>query len=168
MITQERLQKLFYFKDGSLFRRIRRGKKFPKGSKAGHKNKFGYISIRVDGKTYQAHRLIYLYVYGFSPENIDHRDGDRSNNRIENIRSCSVSQNRHNQGLTSRNTSGKKGVQKFQSGWRGTISKNGFSYRKLFKRFEDAAEWVDNKRKELHGEFACYGRRVAKSLPKST
>src|SRR3990167_3120706 len=59
----------------------------------------GYILIRVnnDGILYRAHRLAWLYVYGFwPPADIDHINGNRSDNRIVNLRSVTRSQNLQN------------------------------------------------------------------------
>lgn len=58
---------------------------------------WGYIVIGVDRRKYQAHRLAWLYVYGVWPENdIDHRNGVRTDNRIENLRDVSRSVNLQN------------------------------------------------------------------------
>lgn len=57
----------------------------------------GYQRIKVDGRVYRVHRVIWLHVYGAWPHGpIDHRDGDRSNNSLANLRLCSVAQNNQN------------------------------------------------------------------------
>lgn len=57
----------------------------------------GYIVVSIDGKLYRAHRLAWLYVYGKWPDNlIDHVNGNRSDNRIENLRDVSKSVNAQN------------------------------------------------------------------------
>lgn len=66
------------------------------GSPAGSKNKTGYIAIRLFGRPYQAHRLAWLIVHGTWPAEIDHRDGDKANNRLLNLREATNTQNQAN------------------------------------------------------------------------
>ncbi|CAN7192555.1 HNH endonuclease [Acidovorax sp. LjRoot117] len=71
----------------------------------------GYIGIRVDGRRYLAHRLAWLYVHGVFPDGyIDHINGNTSDNRIENLRAVTQSENMHNTKLRRDNTSGFRGV----------------------------------------------------------
>lgn len=99
MITQERLKELFEY-DHSTGQFIRK-KSFAGqrvGMIAGTKRRDGYIQIRVDGTMYRAHRLVWVYVNGDIPSmEIDHIDGDKSNNRIENLRDVTRIKNLHNQ-----------------------------------------------------------------------
>lgn len=67
------------------------------GAIAGGKNRQGYFTIRVFREGYLSHRLAWLYVHGVWPAgDIDHIDGDRSNNRIANLRDVSRSVNLEN------------------------------------------------------------------------
>ena len=71
--------------------------------------KYTYISIY--GKRYPAHRLAWLYIYGeWPPDQIDHIDGEPSNNRLDNLRLATNSENQQNRKIASNNTSGAKGV----------------------------------------------------------
>lgn len=86
------------------------------GTQAGTLVGDGYVVIRVFGKAYKAHRLAWLYMTGEWPEHtVDHRDLCRSNNRWENLRSATYSQNRAN--TPSENQTGFRGVQKNKSGY---------------------------------------------------
>ncbi|MGV8869313.1 MAG: HNH endonuclease signature motif containing protein [Janthinobacterium svalbardensis] len=68
------------------------------GKVAGSDDGNGYISIGIDGTNYRAHRLAWLYVHGsFPPNQIDHKDGRRSNNAIANLREATNEENQQNQ-----------------------------------------------------------------------
>jgi len=104
---------LTYDPDTGLFTRI-------KGHKIGTQitgNTQGYLSIRVGYNSYRAHRLAWLYVYGVFPKGIlDHKNRDRLDNRISNLREASRALNMHNAGLNKNNTSGHKGIHQLPSG----------------------------------------------------
>jgi hypothetical protein len=85
------------------------------GTVAGHIKPFpdrpGYLHIAVQGTIYRAHRLVWVYVRGEPvPDIIDHIDHDQLNNRIENLRAATASQNRGNSFMRRSSTSGIKGV----------------------------------------------------------
>lgn len=78
---------------------------------SGNLHKSGYIVIRVYGKDYKAHRLAWLYMEGYFPENqIDHINRIKSDNRWCNLREISTQCNIRNRGITKKNTSGVVGV----------------------------------------------------------
>lgn len=161
MITQQRLKELFVYQveTGYLTKKV-------SGGVAGCKTPLGYWCIRIDGVLHQAHRLIWLYCLGNFPDiEIDHVNGNRLDNRIDNLRLATRSQNSMNTKDSKNNTSGKKGVSRSRKGWRGSIDANGKKYQKRFKTFEEAASWVDEKRIKLHGEFACFGGASVWRLP---
>ena len=67
------------------------------GKRAGSNGPKGYRSIQIDGEGYLVHRLIWLYVHGkFPPEQLDHINLNRSDNRIENLRAATHAQNMRN------------------------------------------------------------------------
>lgn len=70
----------------------------------------GYARVWVDGKFYYPHRLAWLLVYRECPDFIDHIDRNKMNNRIENLRAVTPSENSHNLGMHHDNTSGYPGV----------------------------------------------------------
>jgi hypothetical protein len=69
-----------------------------KNKKAGYLHSSGYIQIRISGKNYQAHRLAWMIVYGEDPKNllIDHINGNKTDNRICNLRLATNQQNQRN------------------------------------------------------------------------
>lgn len=69
-----------------------------------------YRIVRLDGVIYYAHRLIFKMINDFEPEIVDHIDGNTTNNRIENLRSCTNQDNCKNARLSKTNTSGHTGV----------------------------------------------------------
>jgi HNH endonuclease/AP2 domain len=90
------------------------------GNIAGYKDNAGYIQVRFEGKRYLAHRLIWLIYNGKWPSMvIDHKDGNKSNNLLSNLRDVSLCSNSQNRLKPSKlNKSGFIGVS-----WRGDKSK---------------------------------------------
>jgi hypothetical protein len=108
----EYLKNNFRYQDGFLYRTtVRGGEKI--GKKAGwltYCNGRPYWKISIDGKTTYLHHAIFILHNEYKPKYIDHIDGDSTNNRIENLRPATQSQNVANSALSSKNTSGFKGV----------------------------------------------------------
>jgi len=100
MIDQETLKNaLEYDSNTGVFVRLisGRGRNSRIGDVAGMVDKDGYIRISILGKKYQAHRLAWLYVYGKWPDmHIDHINGVREDNRIENLRDVDMTTNIQN------------------------------------------------------------------------
>jgi hypothetical protein len=114
-----------------------------------------------------------FYVKGRHPRGeIDHRNGDRADNRIANLRECSRAENARN--VTSRNPSGFKGVRRDDSRWRASITVNGKRiHLGTFDTAEKAAAAYDKAARRYHGEFARTnfdenGRTAGKSDSSST
>ena len=98
------------------------------GQIAGCINGHGYRHIQIGRTRYDAHRLAFLYMTGKFPDlQVDHADGDRSNNRWSNLREASGSQNNANARQLRSNTSGYKGVSWLsrRKRWRSLIMVNG-------------------------------------------
>lgn len=112
MITAKRLREvLTYHPDTGLFTRNREFGGWSAGGIAGCVKPDGYRWIAIDKIQYAASRLVWFYCHGVWPtHHIDHKNNDRDDNRIENLRECNTSQNLANQRLGSRNKSGFKGV----------------------------------------------------------
>ena len=96
----------------------------------------------IDGRPHKAHRLAWLYVYGYLPEGrLDHIDRIKDNNRIANLREAGQQCNRRNTGNPNNNTSGVKGVYWFNRDkvWRASIRINGkYIYLGRHNDFEEA------------------------------
>ena len=110
LISKEFLESLFDYKDGVLFWKKRTSIAIQIGDVAGGHHGGGYFKVRVNGKKRFVHRVVFLMHHGFLPEFIDHIDGDPSNNKIENLREATMSQNCMNKKLQSNNTTGVRGV----------------------------------------------------------
>jgi|WetSurMetagenome_2_1015567.scaffolds.fasta_scaffold00090_56 hypothetical protein len=116
-----------------------------------------YITIQIGKKRYLAHRLAWLFVYGWLPKEIDHIDKHGMHNNIKNLRASTHAQNLCNTAKYSNNTSGYKGVSfhKPQGLWKAAIISNGAEYQKYgFSNPKEAHEWYCLMAKQLHGEFA--------------
>lgn len=77
---------------------------------AGCKHSTGYVFLSLDDRKFKAHRIIWRMVTGEEPEEVDHRDTDRANNRWDNLREASRVTNIHNSTARSSSTTGLKGV----------------------------------------------------------
>ena len=102
-IDHNLVKTLFYYKDGDLYWK-------KNNRKAGCLKPTGYIVVEVNNKNMMAHRLIWMYHFGKVDQFIDHIDGNKSNNKIENLRLATKSQNCLNKKITTLNTTGCKGV----------------------------------------------------------
>jgi len=98
------------------------------GEKAGAPNTKGYVSIKINGRQYKAHRLAWFYVHGEDPgdHEIDHKDLSKGNNCIGNLRLATRKQNNENMPTPKNNTSGIRGVshQKQDNIWTAYIYHN--------------------------------------------
>ena len=134
---------------------------------AGTINVEGYRKIKIKGKLYGAHRLIYQMfnehwdITDTSRDNqIDHIDRDELNNSIDNLRVATQSQNGANSGKYKNNTSGTTGVSwhKGDKKWRVRVAVNKKTHSGgYFDNKEDAIAKATEMRNELHGEFAHHG-----------
>ena len=162
-LTRERLMEVVNYNAdlGTFTNVIARSPRMIVGSIAGGIRKNGYYRIAIDGKRYYAHRLAWLYVHGVWPaDEIDHINGNRSDNRIENLRAADRRQNLGNQRRLSRNTSGYKGVSwcKARNLWVANIQKNGkLKHLGRFPSAEAAHQAYSSAAKEYFGEFANEG-----------
>ena len=165
-ISAERARKLVDYRPetGEFYWRESRGGR-RKGEPAGHWQLFRnipspryYLTIRIEGRLWLAHRLAMLIMTGTVPDEIDHKDNDSRNNTFTNLRPCEHFQNSQNTRRRRDNLSGYKGVSWDAANrkWVVRIRENGGVYRNL-GRFVDlgaARAAYAAKSAELYGEFA--------------
>lgn len=98
MISQKRIQELFDYdqETGYVINRVTRCPTALKGDRAGTVGVKGYRQVYLSGTIYYEHRLVWFYVHGYWPIQIDHINGDRSDNRLANLREVTQSQNNAN------------------------------------------------------------------------
>ena len=145
---------LSYDPNTGIFTWIKPRKGIKKNKVAGRLDRNGYITICFDGNHYLAHRLAWWWVFGKWPTNLlDHKDQDKSNNKIENLRECDYSTN----GANLKSKRKYKGVfyDKRDNLIFSQIRFNNKSIRiGTFKTEEEAARAYDKKALELFGEYA--------------
>jgi hypothetical protein len=118
----------------------------------------GYLHGKVFGAKLQAHRVIWKLVHGVDPDTIDHINGDPSDNRLENLRDCTVAENSRNYAKAPGGSSRFRGVCwiKRDKAWAARIS-DGRSGTVSLGNYRDevlAAKAYDRAARERHGEFA--------------
>lgn len=123
---------------------------------AGSVRQNGYRAITIDWKSYYAHRLVWLWETGNWPKyNVDHKNGNRDDNRVENLRDRTTSQNTHNTNkLGPRNTTGFRGVARYMDKFIAQIMVDGERMAiGMFDTAEEAHEAYKKKHIELFGEL---------------
>lgn len=124
----------------------------------------GYKVGAIFAKNYLAHRVIWLLLFGHFPdEQIDHINGDRTDNRLANLRAVTNAENCKNQCARSDNTTGVTGVYWFKrdSKWVVSITANGKQkHLGYFDEFEDAVARRKAAEAEL-GFHPNHGRAAA-------
>lgn len=114
--------------------------------------KQGYWYTKYEGQQYMAHRLIWKWWYGYDPEEIDHINKDRSDNRIDNLRNVNTKTNCRNQTKARNNTSGFNGVsylarlEKYQAYVR-------IDYKQIYIGIYNTPQEASKARKEFLREF---------------
>ena len=115
-----------------------------------------YFKLGHKGKEYLQHRVAWFLHYNEQPPRmIDHRDGNGFNNSITNLRAANDSTNQMNIDVTTKSTTGIKGVMPVRGGklFRAEVCVEGKRYQKHSKDVAFLEQWVQDKRKEMHGEF---------------
>ena len=159
MPSLDYLNSILEFKDGVLYNKITRNSRSVKGTLAGAiSGKYRLITIH--GRPFLVHRIAYYMAHGTCPDYLDHINNDRFDNRVENLRPVTPSQNQWNHALNKANTSGVKGLSwaKKCSKWLACIRYNGKNKNLgYFESKELGAEFLELARELLHGDYANHG-----------
>lgn len=150
-LNQYEVLNYFNYKDGNLYKRFKEDK--PMGSLTDE----GYIVVGFNKKSQFAHRVIFLMFNGYLPPCIDHIDGNKSNNRIENLRAATAKTNGYNKALSKKTSSGIKNVtwHKVAKKWQVKFAVNGYiKYFGLYNDIDYAKFVAETMRYKYHGKFA--------------
>ncbi|MBT6470926.1 MAG: HNH endonuclease [Candidatus Marinimicrobia bacterium] len=145
--SQERLNELFEYRDGKLYNKTNRSPTARKGAMAGTTDIYGYTLVTADFKRHRVHRLIYIMHNGNIPEKmfIDHRNGIRDDNRIDNLRVVTKQENSFN--THSKGYSWDKKCQK----WQARIMVDGVNkHLGFFVNEEDAIQAYQDGKEKYH------------------
>ena len=159
-MTKDEAHRLFNYKDGFLYWNVCPNRRIRAGDVVGSRMKSGYWQAGVNKKQWYVHRLIFLYHHGHLPDFVDHIDGNKENNRIENLRAASATENQQNRRIGRVNSSGVKGVcwHKQRGKWLARVKINGKQVSAgLFSTLEEATNAVQKLRLNLHEEFTNHG-----------
>jgi hypothetical protein len=156
MITQAEALKYFEYKDGNLYWKTAISPKTKVGSIVGTINGQGRKQVGLNWKIYGLHRIIFLIHYGYFPKEVDHIDGNPLNNKIENLREATRSEQLCNTRLRKDSTSGIKGVMwhKLMKKWLVRVYKHKkVIYKNYFDDIELANLVAVEARNKYHGKF---------------
>ena len=164
MLTQERVKELFTYdpSTGNLYRNIKAGKSKVGDIAGSLDTKSGYLKLTVDYKQTSNHRVIWLYIYGHIPNYIDHINGDRKDNRLQNLREISVTENNRNKSISKNNKSGQNGVSfdTSRNKWIAAINfKEGLKHLGRFETLEEAIK-VRQQAEIKYGFHENHGRII--------
>lgn len=125
--------------------------------RAGTLGKDGYWAVQIKGKKLAAHRVLWWLLNGEIPvgQCIDHIDGNRGNNRPENLRLCTRAQNNWN---THKRTGRlPKGITAVGESFHAQVQTNGTRWRAHSRNLDTLTRAVQAVRVQLHGDFTCHG-----------
>ena len=101
-IDLQKLNELFYYKDGKLLNKKDNGTRAKAHSEVGHTTKWGYRRVCINQTLFYVHRVIYALHHNRWPQKqIDHINRNKLDNRIENLREVTRSENCLNKAPTS-------------------------------------------------------------------
>ena len=155
MLTKIEVEQIFYYKDGELYNKYTRGRAVV-DTIAGSVNSKGYKHIRINNKFYLVHRLIWTLLNGDLEDTvlIDHRDNNKLNNLISNLRIATYSENGMNKCIAVNNTSGVKGVYFYKNNWYAQIGFNSKRVKIKCNTFEEACSQIKILKEKYHKNFS--------------
>lgn len=153
-ISQQEVRNALYYRPetGEFFARFGTKNRLP-WRRVGTRNSGGYIVINLRGKNYYAHVLAIVYMTGEYPSgHTDHRNGDRSDNRIDNLRATTASVNGQNRrSATKSSSTGLLGVHRKRNKFRARITVDRKEYHLgSFDTAEEAHTAYLNAKRQLH------------------
>jgi hypothetical protein len=161
VVTQEELFAKYRYENGALYHRFKTSSRVRLDVPAGSLNKIkGYWYVRINNKKCLRHRLIFLYHHGWLPKYVDHINCDPQDDRIENLRETSASENNANAPMQCNNKSGYKGVSwhKGSQKWESRIKHKGKKFcLGLYDCPKEAHEAYCKKATEIFGDYARFG-----------
>ena len=156
-LTKDLISDLFYYNDGYLYRKTRPSQNTKINERVGSLGKDGYLRVAINYKHYLVHRIIYMLHFGYLPDIVDHLNRDTLDNRIENLRPATRSENAFNSVAHKDSTVKIKGIT-----WREDLKKYRVRICKDYKQYhigvfntlEDAKAASTTARKILHKEYS--------------
>jgi len=163
MLSKEELNEIFEYKEGKLYWNQIRANRLHLGDEAGAVNSRGYLGIQLSSKNYKVHQIVWIMHFGNIPENliIDHIDGNKINNNLNNLRLVTNSQNKMNSLKFKKLTSKYKGVSWNQKAnkWQACVRFERKNYHiGYFGIEEEAHKAYCFVAKEIFGEFFNNGK----------
>ena len=158
-ISKEELDKLFeYDPETGVFKsKTARPRSGPAGTAVGWPDKDGYLRVNINYKSYPLHRIAFVMMGEELPINVDHINGVVDDNRWENLRAATLSQNACNRELRQKPKSGYKGVRWVGGKWVAIVKSKGKQhYGGRYLKPEDAFKAACRLREQLFGEFASH------------
>ncbi len=144
------------YERGRLFWTKKASSKAMPGYEAGWLDKDGYIVVTVAGRKTRAARIVWAMHFGGVPDgcHVDHINGDVADNRIENLRLATASQNACNRGTQANNTTGVKGCVFTKGKYQAQIQvARKYRYLGRFNSLSEAKDVYEKAAAELHGTF---------------
>ena len=169
-VEMEELIRIFHYDDisGILSYRVSTAFRVRAGSIAGTMHSAGYLRVMVKGKNLYVHRVIWALTHGEWPDQIDHLNGVRHDNRICNLRAANNVMNCHNKHKIRATNTGVPNVylDKRHSTYKASLSANGvFHHLGTFKTLQEATLAVDAGREKYQSPYYPKNARVPRIKP---